>query len=50
MAAGAWALAGHGGPAGDARGRLGWGLEAIGVALLGVGWVLAFAAGRSGGS
>jgi len=50
IATGVLALAGSGRPAGAARGRLAWGVEAIGVALLGIGWVLAFTAGRAGGT
>jgi chlorophyll synthase len=48
LASGAALVAAATNPARVALARLGWQFEAIGVALLGIGWVLAFVASRSG--
>lgn len=48
LATGAVTMAVATSPAGVARARLGWQTEAIGVALLAIGWVLAFVASRNG--
>jgi 4-hydroxybenzoate polyprenyltransferase len=50
IATGVLALAGSTRPAGAAWARIGWGVEAVGVALLGIGWVLASAIGPGRGS
>lgn len=47
LAAGASLLAGAGFPDRRQAARLGWGIEAIGVAVLGIGWAVALASGAA---